>query len=242
MPLTQKMIKALTNLFTQVDKKIQALVLQGEGPSFSAGADINWMKSMINYKLEENLIDSKNLFEMFEAGLCCPCPIIGRFHGNVIGGGLGLASICDIGVAESSTRFCFSEVRLGLAPAIISPFILNKLKRSLATEWMLTGHSFNATEAKEAGLINYIDDFDNLNPLIEKILNHLYQSGREAVRATKKLINSHSQPLWSAMKDQVIQTIAERRRISDEGQEGLQAFLEKRQAHWKPKKPKESPK
>ena len=227
-----EMIESLTGVFTYVDPSIQAVILQGNGPSFSAGADLNWMKSMVNYELEENLDDSKKLFEMFEAGFHCPCPLIGKFHGNVIGGGLGLASICDIGVAASTTRFCFSEVRLGLAPALISPFVLSKVKISMVSEWMLTGQSFNSVEAKEAGLIQYSDEGNNLDSIIKNILNRLFQSGPEAVRATKELIRSYSLSSWDQMRDRVVRCISERR-VSAEGQEGLRAFLEKRKAHWK---------
>ena len=224
-------ILSLTQIFSHIDDDIQALVLKGEGPSFSAGADLNWMKSMVNYKFEENLTDSQKLFEMFEAGSLCPCPIIGRLHGNVMGGALGLASICDVGVAEADTRFAFSEVRLGLAPAVISPFVLNKMNRSMASEWMLTGCSFSAIEAKESGLVQYVRPLGELDALIEKILHRLSQSGPEAVRATKALIHRHSQNSCSPlhMKEEVIRTIAERR-VSREGQEGVKAFLEKRKA------------
>ena len=231
-----EMIAALTDIFTNVGKNIRALILRGEGASFSAGADLNWMKSMVNYKLRDNIADSKKLFEMFEAGLNCPCPVVGRLHGNVMGGALGLAAICDVGVAESATRFCFSEVKLGLAPAVISPFVLNKVNKPNALEWMLTGCSFSSDEARQAGLIQHVGSHKEVDQILGKILNRFFQSGREAVRATKELINNHSRKVRSEMKEEVIRTIAERR-VSEEGQEGLKAFLEGRKAHWKVSQP-----
>ena len=227
-----EMIAALTDVFTSIGEPIRALILRGEGPSFSAGADLNWMESMIDYKLKENVADSRKLFEMFEAGLNCPCPIVGRLHGHVMGGAIGLVAICDVAIAELTTRFCFSEVKLGLAPAVISPFVLHKMNKSRVSEWMLTGRSFGSDEAKEAGLIQYVGCSEDVDKIIEKILDRFFQSGKEAVRATKKLINSYLKSSWSEMEDEVTRTIAERR-VSDEGQEGLRSFLEKREARWK---------
>ena len=224
-----EMIQALTQALTHIDKNTRALVLKGEGPSFSAGADLNWLKSVVDYKFEENLKDSQKLFEMFDAGLECPCPIIGRFHGNVIGGALGLAAICDVGVAESNTRFCFSEVKLGLAPAIITPFVLSKMNRAMASEWMLTGRLFNALEAKDSGLVQYVCPFEKLDPLIEKILNRLSQLEPEAVRATKALIRRYLKNSCAPqnMQEEVVKIISQRR-VSQEGQKRLRAFFKKR--------------
>ena len=227
-----EMVAELTDIFSHVGEGVRALVLKGEGPSFSAGADLNWMKSMVDYQLEENIADSRRLFEMFKAGLHCPCPVIGRFHGHVMGGGLGLAAICDVGVAELATRFCFSEVKLGLAPAVISPLVLRKMRLSLVSEWMLTGRSFSSEEAREAGLIQYVGDSKEVDDTITKVLTRLLQSGQAAVRATKQLIGWGSRNDLDQVQDEVTRVIAERR-VSEEGQEGLRAFLEKREAGWK---------
>ena len=226
-----EMIADLTDIFSNVGEKTRALVLRGEGSSFSAGADLHWMKSMVNYSMEENIEDSKKLFEMFEAGLSCPCPVIGKLHGHVMGGALGLVAICDVVVSDLTTQFCFSEVKLGLAPAVISPFVFRKMDRAMVFEWMLTGKPFDSKEAQKAGLVQYVGT--EQEPEIEKILDRLFQSGTEAVRATKKLIHSNcSKDSWSQIKNEVIRVIVERR-VSEEGQEGLKAFLEKRKARWR---------
>ncbi len=229
--LNPSMIAALTEVFTHVDKSCHALVLQGRGPSFSAGADLNWMKSMVNYKFEENVADSCQLFEMFEAGLHCPCPIVGKLHGYVMGGALGLVAICDIAFAESKTRFCFSEVKLGLAPAVISPFVFNKVGcSSIVSSWMLTGQFFGPSEAKESRLIHGVGSLKEVDEMVQKTLDRFLSSGLEAVRATKKLTNGclshYSGKSWGDIKGEVTRTIAERR-VSVEGQRGLQSFLKK---------------
>src|SRR5690606_25345597 len=131
-------------------------LLSGEGTSFCAGADLAWMKSMVDFTLEENLTDSERLFEMFEAVDRCPVPVVTKAHGHVMGGALGLLAASDVVIAEENTKFCFSEVRLGLAPAVISPFVVDKIGPFHARRWMLTAEVFSAIDALESGLVHKV--------------------------------------------------------------------------------------
>lgn len=229
-----QMIAELTEAFRTAAQReeVRVVVLSGEGKSFCSGADLAWMKSMADYTLEENREDSHKLFDMFEAARLCPVPVIGQIHGNVMGGATGLVAICDIAAAEESTRFGFTEVRLGLAPAVISPFVLRKLAPAAAREWMLTGRLFSAQEAKEAGLVQFVGTSEEVDQYVRKTINRFLQCGPEAVRETKKLISFVEENQWSSMKEKTASVIAERR-VSEEGQEGLRAFFEKSNPSWK---------
>jgi len=228
-----EMIELLTESFleAQDNPHIRCIVLRGEGPSFCSGADLSWMKSMKDFSLEENKADSLKLYKMFEAAYNCTHPIVGVFHGNIFGGAIGLAAICDVGVAHESAKFCFSEVRLGLAPAVISPFILKKMNRANANELMITGKMFKAKEALASGLVQYVESDSDFENKIKKIISKIGELGPEAVRATKKLIRMQD-PLVDSVRDAAVSTISERR-VSDEGQEGLKAFFDKADASWK---------
>jgi methylglutaconyl-CoA hydratase len=228
-----EMIGELTKFFEEVsnDKFAGAILLTGAGTSFCAGGDINWMKSIANYNLQQNMADATALFRMYEAAANCAMPIIGYLHGNVYGGGVGLAAICDIAIAETSTRFCFSEVRLGLVPAVISSFAMKKMALNKAREHMLTGEPFGTDEALQAGLIEHICRELEAKEFIKKTLNAIGKNGPEAVRETKWLINFNRVSRPEEIKTECIEVIAERR-VSAEGQEGLKSFLEKRKPAW----------
>ncbi len=233
-----RMIEELTSLFRDDlnrDAGLRAVVLRGEGKAFCAGADLGWMKSMVGYTLEENRADSERLFAMFSAIRACPVPVVGRAHGFVMGGALGLIAVCDIVAAEAGTRFCFSEAKLGLAPAVISPFVLEKMHAAHAHRYMLTAEVFGAAEAVAAGLAHFTGDDAAVDGFISAVLGAVRDNGPAAVRATKSLLRANaSRTDWDELKTQVTRTIAELR-VSDEGQQGLRGFLEKREPPWRAK-------
>ncbi len=228
-----EMIELLTQAFLSVGqlKNVAGVYLSGAGDCFCAGADLGWMKSMVNYSLEENIQDSEKLFDMFLAGLHCPLPVVGYFHGYVMGGATGLAAICDIGISEENTKYCFSEVKLGLAPAVISPFVMAKMKANFAQEYMLTAKLFGSQEALGSGLVNYSESQQNCEQIIDKILNRLLKNGPEAVKETKKLLREVNPSQVASFKKITTKVIAERR-VSQEGQEGLSAFFSKTKPNW----------
>jgi len=227
-----EMIDLITQSFEQANSKdICAVYIYGAGDCFCAGADLAWMKSMVDYSLEENINDSKKLFNMFYAGLNCEVPVIGYFQGYAMGGATGLAAICDIGIATSETKFCFSEVKLGLAPAVISPFVLAKMNYNKANEYMLTAKLFNSDEALSAGLVEYSGSEQDCKVHLEKVFKRVQKNGPQAVRETKKLIRAIKMKGIEEHKPLTTKVIAARR-VSEEGQEGLASFFEKRKPNW----------
>lgn len=235
------MIEEITQAFLQISqsKEWRGVILRGNGKSFCAGADLQWMESMIKYTYAENEKDSQKLFLMFEAIAQCPHPVIGVAHGAAMGGALGLLAACDIVIAEQNTQFCFSEVKLGIAPAVISAFILKKIPSSLVTPWMITGRVFNIQQAVQMGLVHdhfLSEKIENIDAEIQKALEswklNLMEAAPEAVRATKKLVKNLVENPWSVQKTMTTQLIAERR-VSAEGQEGLRSFLEKKSPAWR---------
>lgn len=229
-----EMIANLTEIFLKLEQRtdLRAVVLQGEGKAFCAGADLNWMRDMVAYSYEENRTDSERLFAMFEAMANCSLPVIGMIHGSAFGGALGLLACCDEVIAEEGTQFCFSEVKLGIAPAVISAFVLPKVVLGKTRPLMLSGVIFNAHTAQQAGLVNEIVPNGEGHLQLQKVLKNYTQCGPEAVRETKKLINKMSSLNWKQQKEATTVLIAERR-ASKEGQEGLQSFLGKREPAWR---------
>lgn len=227
------MISLITNAFLEANKlsDVSAVYLHGAGDCFCAGADLGWMKSMVEYSLDENIKDSEKLFDMFSAGLNCEVPVVGNFQGYVMGGATGLAAICDIGIAHEDTKFCFSEVKLGLAPAVISPFILSKMNYNKANEYMLTAKLFGSKEALSSNLIEYSGSKEDCDEHISKILNRTKKNGPQAVRETKKLIRKINEENFEKFKSITTKVISARR-VSAEGQEGLASFFEKRKPSW----------
>lgn len=225
-----EMIEELTEAFKSIGDA-RVVLLKGAGASFCAGADLNWMKSMKSYSLDDNRKDSEKLYEMFDQLKKCPVPVIGQVHGHVMGGALGLLALCDIAAAEKETKFCFSEVRVGLVPAVISPFVLSKVPAGKARRWMLTADVFGARDAESMGLVNYVGDEEGIEHYVQERLNSFKSLGPEAVRDTKYLLNGLSH--WSEDKALVETTrVIAARRVSEEGQEGLNGFLEKRKPKW----------
>lgn len=230
-----EMIAEITKTFVELESRqdLRAVVLQGEGKVFCAGGDLNWMKEMVNFSFDQNIEDSLKLFAMFEAIAQCSLPVIGLVHGAAFGGALGLIAACDEVVAEEGTQFCFSEVKLGIAPAVISAFVNRKAVPGKVRPLMLSATVFNAHTAQQVGLVTEVVPAGEGHTVLQKVLHNYSQCGPEAVRETKKLLNSLNSMTWDQQKKATAKVIAERR-ASPEGQEGLKSFLEKREPTWRP--------
>src|SRR4051812_18582732 len=213
------------------DRTVRAVVLAGAGRMFCAGADVAWMAGTVKYTEEQNLRDAVAMSAMFAAIDTLPVPVIGRVHGAALGGGAGLACVCDIVVADETTTFGFTEVKLGIIPAVISPFALAKIGRSAARELFLTGARFSAARAKEIGLVHAVVPAAELDATVKRYVDDLFSAGPQAVAAAKALI-----PKVAAMGIDDAAPVTARaiaaRRVSAEGQEGLTAFLQKRKPEW----------
>jgi methylglutaconyl-CoA hydratase len=228
--LIAEMIALLEEIEARRD--LRALLLRGEGPNFCAGADLNWMSKMVAYSREENVRDSSLLATMYERLDRCPLPVIGRIHGAAIGGGVGLVAVCDVAIAESGTKFGLTEVKLGILPAVISPYVIAKIGATHARALFLTGERFGADRALQIGLVHRVaSDAAELDRWVEETLAQIRTSGPEAVRACKALIELVSTHPPEESVPYTIDAIAERR-TSDEGQQGMQAFLRKEKAPW----------
>ena len=229
-----EMIAEIKKTFIQLGNRqdLHAIVLRGEGKSFCSGGDLNWMKDMIKYSADENKEDASRLFEMYEVMYNCHVPIIGVVHGSAFGGAIGLLACCDYVICEDKAQFCFSEVKLGIAPAVISTFVLKKCELGKIGHLMLTAQVFGAKEAKSAGLAHEICDEEALMDRLEVAMSWMREVGPEAIRATKSLIHRLPDLSWTESKEESAETISERR-VSAEGQEGLRAFLEKRKPGWR---------
>jgi methylglutaconyl-CoA hydratase len=206
-------------------------VLAGAGKVFSAGADVTWMSKMVGYSHEENVRDARAMAQMFEALDRLPIPLVGRIHGAALGGGAGLTAVCDIVVAAEDAAFAFTEVKLGIIPAVISPYVLAKIGRSAARELFLTGARFSAARAREIGLVHAVADAADLDRVVAKHVNDLLTSGPEAVAAAKRLVAEVASRDRQSAVEYSAEAIAERR-VSKEGQDGMRAFLEKRPPSW----------
>ena len=209
----------------------RAAVLSGAGKVFSAGADLAWMSKMVGYSCEENVRDAKAMAGMFEALDRLPIPLVGRIHGAALGGGAGLAAVCDIVVAAEDAVFAFTEVKLGIIPAVISPYVVPKIGQSAARELFLTGARFSAARAREIGLVHAVADAADLDRVVAKYVNDFLTSGPEAVAAAKRLIAEVATRDRRSAVDYSAEAIAERR-VSKEGQDGMRSFLEKRPPDW----------
>lgn len=221
-----EMIQEITEFFLNAvhEKDTKAIIFQGEGTSFSSGADLGWMKSMVDYTLEENISDSEKLWDMFDAILHCDIPVIGKIQGPIFGGAIGLVACCDYVFAEEKTTFCFSEVRLGLLPAVISGFILKKCAEGLAAPYMISGEVFNVERARLMGLVH--ETYKAEMP-VEVVVEKFINNGVEAMREMKRLLRaSHTETISSGYKALATQSIS-RMRVSDEAQKRLKKFLEK---------------
>ncbi len=211
--------------------EIRTVVMAGAGKVFCAGADVTWMSKTVHYSEEENVRDAAAMSRMFAAIDELPIAVIGRIQGAALGGGAGLAAVCDIVVAEDAARFGFTETKLGILPAVISPFALAKIGTGAARELFLTGARFTAARAREIGLVHEVVAARDLDAAVNRSVDELLTAGPEAVAAAKALIRRVSgTPIAEAMPSTAAAIAA--RRVSAEGQEGLRAFLEKRSPAW----------
>lgn len=215
------------------DAETRVAVLAGAGRSFCAGADLAWMSKMVAYSHDENVRDARTMATLFEALDQLPVPLIGRVHGAALGGGAGLAAVCDIVIAAEDTVFGFTEVKLGIVPAVISPYVIAKIGTSAARELFLTGGRFSAARAREIGLVHAIGTAEDLDRLIARYVNEVQTAGPHAVAAAKKLIAEVARQDRTGAMEYSIDAIAVRR-VSAEGQEGMRAFLDKRKPSWTP--------
>ena len=229
-----EMIEELTKAFQKPaqDNSIRALRLEGEGKVFCAGADLSYMKEMAKFSFEKNQEDAHVLRSMFESLASCAVPVITKVHGAAFGGGLGLIAASDIVIAEEKTQYCFSEVKLGLVPAVISEFVARKSALGVVTPWMLTGQIFTTNDAIRMGLVHFGSDMDGIEDQTNEIIHSLLEAGPQAVRETKKLLRQISVLSPDQLKTETTKVISERR-VSPEGQEGLAAFFEKRNPSWR---------
>jgi methylglutaconyl-CoA hydratase len=218
------LIAELAEAFVDVGT-VKAVVLRGDGPSFCAGADVDWMRASAELGVEENVADANALRRMLDAIDGCSAPVISAVHGHALGGGVGLVACSDVVVAHDGTVFGFSEVKLGIVPAVISPFALRKIGESAARRYFVTGERFGAETALRIGLVHEVTS--DLDGALERVLEELRTAGPRAARHAKRLVLERPDGAETARR------IAERR-ASEEGQEGLRAFLERRRPSWAP--------
>ena len=217
------LIRELTEAFSDVGDA-RVVLLAGEGESFCAGADVDWQGASIDLSFDENVEDALRLYRMCETIDHCPAPVVARIHGHALGGGSGLAACSDIAVAATDAVFGFSEVKLGIIPAVISPFVLPKIGPH-ARRYFLTGERFDAAAALRIGLVHEVAD--DLDRAVERLVGELLKSGPEATRAAKRLVRERPET------GEELARIAAGLRAGNEGQEGLRAFLEKRAPGWR---------
>lgn len=217
------LIAEVTAAFADVGDA-RAVILSGDGPSFSAGADVEWMRSSVQLTYDENVADALRLRAMLDAIDGCPAPVVARVQGHALGGGCGLVACADIAIAEPSAQFAFSEAKLGIVPAVISPFALAKIGPSAARRYFVTGERFGADVALRIGLVHEIPD--ELDAAVERVVGELLSAGPNAARVAKELARA---PLSAEETARRIAT----HRTSQEGQDGLRAFLDKRAPGWR---------
>ena len=229
-------IAELTEAFVELGASpdVRVIVLASVGKSFSAGADINWMKRMVGYSVEENVDDATKMARMLRTIRDCPKPVIARIHGATFGGGVGLVAACDLAVAVESVVFCLSEVKLGIVPAVISPFVMEKVGSGTTRRYALTAERFDAREAKRSGLISeVVETVEAMDAWVAATARALKANGPAALAACKRTLTEVAGFAWDDVQDLTTRRIAALR-VSPEGQEGLNAFLEKRRPDWAP--------
>ena len=211
--------------------EVRAVVLTGEGKSFCAGADLKWMKEMVNYSYEENIEDSTLIADCMRGLYTLPQPTIARVNGSAIGGGMGLVTASDIAIAVNTAKFSLSEVKLGLVPACISPYVIMRAGPAACREFFLTGERLTAEKALKHGLVNYVVPPEELDTTVDSLIERLKSSGPEALAVCKELIHNVTEMELDEAIPYTVEVIA-KLRTSEEGQEGMRAFLEKRKPKW----------
>lgn len=229
-----EMINTLNTYFNQAgeDNEVRAVVLQAKGKSFSAGADLNWMKQMASFSEAQNHHDAMNLASMLNTLYTLPKPTIARVQGAAFGGAVGLIACCDIAIGSKLSKFCLSEVRIGLIPATISPYVIEAMGARVCRRYFQTAEVFSARRARRLGLLSEAVTEDELDSTIDEILTQILKNGPCAVARAKSLVQEVAgKPIDATLLDETSQSIAQIR-VSAEGQEGLSAFLERRLAKW----------
>jgi methylglutaconyl-CoA hydratase len=230
----ETLIAELASAFIRLgaDDGVRAVVLAARGPAFCAGADLDWMRRMAGYSFDENLADARALADMLRTIHECPKPTIARVHGDAYAGGMGLVAACDIAVAASTANFCLSETRLGLIPATISPYVIRAMGEQAARRYALTAERFDAAEALRLGFVHALAPADGLDARIGEILAALMQTSGAAVSAAKRLVREVAgRPVDDALAADTAERIAAIR-ASEDGREGVRAFLDKRKPRW----------
>jgi methylglutaconyl-CoA hydratase len=232
--LNAALIADVTRCFEELaeDEGVRVVALTGEGPSFCAGADIGYMRDTAGFSYQENMEEARRLAEMFRAVADLPKPVVAKVRGAAIGGGAGLVAATDFAVAEEGTQFAFAEVRLGIAPATIAPFVVRKIGLSLAGALFLTGERFGADRAREIGLVHEVVPEEKLDAAVGKVIEQFLQGGPAAQAAIKDALRQIEATEPMEALGIMTQLIAELR-MGEEGQEGLGAFLEKREPFWR---------
>jgi methylglutaconyl-CoA hydratase len=230
----QTTIAELTQAFHALgqDANVRAIVLAARGPAFCAGADLNWMKQMADYTHDENRADAALLAEMLRTIYRCPKPVVAKVQGDCYAGGMGLVAACDIAVAVEEVNFCLSEVRLGLIPATISPYVIKAMGENAARRYFLTAERFDAQQAQRIGFVHEVVGADALDAKLAEIVKALVSNSPNAVTQAKRLVREvGGMPLTDALIADTVEGIAQIR-ASDEGREGVRSFLEKRKPSW----------
>ena len=231
---SDEVIAELTAAFTEVGARadVRAIVLAAEGPAFCAGANLNWMRRMADYTREENLADAAKLAEMLRVIYACPKPTIARVQGDVYAGGMGLVAACDMAVSVDTAGYCLSEVRLGLIPATISPYVIRAMGARAAHRYFLTAERFDAAEALRIGFVHQVVAGDQLDAAVDALTKALVSASPNAVRACKRLVQEVAErEIDAQLIAATVEGIADIR-VSDEGREGVQSFLQKRKPGW----------
>ncbi|UCC40509.1 MAG: enoyl-CoA hydratase/isomerase family protein [Candidatus Aminicenantes bacterium] len=227
------MIRELDDVVDKIgkDKSLRVVILTGNGKSFCAGADIKWLREIVDYSFEQNLEESLELAEVLYKIYVLPKPTIAMVNGTAFGGGTGFLSVCDIAVASEDAKFGLSEVKIGLVPAAISPYVIRRIGEKNAREYFLTGERISAQKAQEIGLVNKVVPHAKLKETVDETAKHLLTSGPEAIASCKELIYKVPKMSFEEAKTYTARMIANLR-VSEEGQEGTSAFLEKRKPSW----------
>lgn len=215
-----------------VDASIRAIVLAADGPAFCAGADLGWMKKMAGFTRAENLADAAQLAEMLHTIYRCPKPVVAKVQGDCYAGGMGLVAVCDIAVAVEASHFCLSEVKLGLIPATISPYVIKAMGENAARRYFLTAERFSAQEARRIGFVHEVVPAESLDATVGEIVKALVANSPNAVKEVKRLVHDMAgMPLSDALIADTAERIADIR-SSEDGKEGVRSFLEKRKPGW----------
>jgi methylglutaconyl-CoA hydratase len=231
-----EVIYELTRAFHDLGGRddVRCIVLAGHGPAFCAGADLNWMRRMAGYTHRENFSDAAALAEMLRVIYSCPKPTIARVHGDTYAGGMGLVAACDIAVAAEQAHFCLSEVKLGLIPATISPYVIRAMGARTAHRYFLTAERFSAAEALRIGFVHQVARASELDQTVSALADTLIQAGPQALSLCKQLVHEVAgQEITPELIASTVRAIADIR-VTPEGREGIQSFLDKRKPAWLP--------